>query len=104
MNDQNWIHEPLSIKENATHILNIQGYEHLLQGENEAALGYFQRALALAPDNPVILNNKGNALLNLNRFDAAQEAYQHAIAANPDYLKSYRNLALLYQLQGKRLH
>lgn len=91
---------PLPEKESAQ-TLNIQGYQHLLQGENEEALIYFQRALALAAHNPVILNNMGHALLNLNRFDAAQEAYQQAIAANPDYLKPYRNLALLYQLQGK---
>lgn len=88
-------------EENTAHTLNIQGYQHLLKGEAEEALSYFQRALALAPENPIILNNMGNALLNLNRFDAAQEAYQQAIAANLNYLKPYRNLALLYQLQGK---
>ena len=81
--------------------LNIRGYQHLLAGRPEEALSYFQRALALAPGSPVILNNLGNALFNLNHFDEAQDAYKQAIEANPDYINPYRNLALLYQLQSR---
>ena len=64
-------------------------------------MSYFQRALSLAPDSPVILNNLGNALFNLNRPEEAEAAYQQATTANPDYPKQYRNLALLYQLQNR---
>jgi Tfp pilus assembly protein PilF len=87
--------------EDTAQTLNIRGYRYLLKGEAVKALRYFQRALSLAPDSPVILNNMGNALFNLNRFDEAQDAYKQAIEASHDYLKPYRNLALLYQLQGR---
>lgn len=86
-------------EEDSAQTLNIRGYQHLLKGEAGKALRYFQRALSLASDSSVILNNVGNALYNLNRPEEAEAAYQQAIASNPDYPKPYRNLALLYQVQ-----
>lgn len=54
----------------------------------------------MTPDNPVILNNLGNALFYLNRLEGAENAYKKVLFLDPSYPNSYRNLAQLYQFQG----
>ena len=79
-------------------ILNVQGYQHLVIGEPETALTFFQQAMLLAPENVVILNNLGNSLVQLGRLDEATDAYTQAIDADPTYPRPYANLALLHQM------
>lgn len=89
------------VEEQNAQVLNVRGYQYLLKGDCEEAIVCFVEALHLTPSNPVILNNLGNALLKLNRYKEARDNYQKAIAARPDYLKPYCNLALLYQLTNQ---
>ncbi len=80
--------------------LNIQGYQYLLEGKSEDALHCFKEGLDIEPNNPVLLNNLGNALFNLEEYNRAEETYLQAISVDSTYSKSYKNLALLYQKQG----
>lgn len=38
-------------------IVNNRGYSYMLRGDGPKALGQFERALALDPGNPVVINN-----------------------------------------------
>ncbi len=77
----------------------VRGYKYLSQGSKDDAVACFLAAFALAHSNPIILNNLGNALIGLKLYDEAQEAYEQAIAARPNYTQPYRNLALLHQIR-----
>ncbi|MEM9006157.1 MAG: tetratricopeptide repeat protein [Cyanobacteria bacterium P01_F01_bin.86] len=48
------------------------------------AITTYDAALALQPDDPTALNNKGNALRKLGRYEAAIAAYDAALALQPD--------------------
>ena len=100
LNESNTMSEAVPSDEDLAQSLNTQGYQLLMEGNAEAAVDFFQRALNLTPGKAVILNNLGNALFNLNRPTEAQAAYQQAIEANSDYPKPYCNLALLYHTQN----
>lgn len=78
--------------------LNATGYQMLCNNEPTNALRYFEKGLVLAPENPILLNNLGNALVQLGRLDEAIDAYNRAIVADPAYPRPYGNLALVYQL------
>lgn len=69
-------------------------------GQHEAALASCDRALALSPNHADALNNRGNILQKLNRFDQAIESYRQAIAARPDYVDAWSNqAAALHELK-----
>lgn len=82
-------------------IYSALGYQCLIGGYVPFAMDSFLRALSHAPENAIVLTNLGNALFQLKRYDEARAVYEQAIAAKPDYPKPYRNLALLFQMQGK---
>ena len=48
--------------------LNKKGLEFLNSGSYNESLGYFDKALAVSPDNAKILDNKGFALYTLGNF------------------------------------
>jgi Flp pilus assembly protein TadD len=53
-------------------------------GHLDAAVASYQRALALAPDNPGILSSLGNALRALGRLSEAEKLQSRAVAMAPD--------------------
>ncbi len=55
------------------------------------AVELFDRALKINPDHPFILNNRGNALKELTRYEEALASYDKAIALYPDYSDAYNN-------------
>ena len=50
--------------------------------------------------DPTNLTASGNMLVRQEQFEEAESAYWQAIAADEDFAPPYRNLALMYQLQG----
>jgi serine/threonine protein kinase/Flp pilus assembly protein TadD len=63
------------------------------------AVGQFQKAAALTPDNARVYNNLGLAYMNLERFGDARAAYRKAIDFEADST-TYSNLAMVLQLEG----
>lgn len=57
----------------------------LAQGQPQAAIAEYRRALDGAPDVPELHHNLGNAHSTLGQYDEAAVAYGHAIALRPDY-------------------
>jgi Flp pilus assembly protein TadD len=71
------------------------------QGQIEAAVGCYRRALALQPDYPGAHNNLGNALRGLGRLDEAVASLRAAVALQPDYAEAHNNLGIAWQRQGR---
>jgi predicted O-linked N-acetylglucosamine transferase (SPINDLY family) len=63
------------------------------QGRAAAAIESYERALALAPDHPSLLNNYALALDAAGAGQRAQEVYRRIIEARPDHPQALRNLA-----------
>ncbi len=58
-------------------------------GRAEEALASYDRALAVKPDNPEALNNRGDALKNLGRLEEAVASYDEAVTLKPDYADAH---------------
>lgn len=69
------------------------------EGNLEAALSYYQKALVVDPANISVYNDAGIVLEGLGYPERAKEMYLKAIGFAPDYPNSYTNMALLCEEQ-----
>jgi Flp pilus assembly protein TadD len=67
----------------------------LTEGQPDAALEEFGRALALDPRNPQYINNRGVALQALGQTEAARADFVLAIQLDPKLTEARENLAKL---------
>jgi hypothetical protein len=63
-------------------------------GRYEASLADYQHLHALAPDDPIICNNVGDALLHLDRHGEGLEWFDRALRLRPDLVEVLGNRAL----------
>jgi tetratricopeptide (TPR) repeat protein len=75
-------------------ILNFQ------QGNCEAAVPHFERAVSLFESRPAAMQAYASCLVKLKRFDEAAEVFRRAVASNPNDPQEYRVLASI-QLMGQ---
>ena len=66
-------------------------------GRHEDALAGFERVLALKPDDPPALSNRGNSLHQLRRYEEALASFDRALALRPDFAEALSN-------RGSTLH
>jgi hypothetical protein len=73
-----------------------QGTDLYLSGRFNEAIQYFDRALAINPNDQVALDSKGTALYQSGRFNEAIQYFDRALAINPNdaYASNIKNLAL----------
>lgn len=74
-----------------------QGREYQRQGDLDAAMTAYQKAIIVDSAYAVAYNDLGVIYEVRGLADRAQEAYLKAIQINPGYLSAYSNLALLYE-------
>jgi GT2 family glycosyltransferase/tetratricopeptide (TPR) repeat protein len=67
----------------------------------DAAVEYYQTALARNPYNPAICVQYGHALKEGGSFGAAEAAYRRAIADDPEAADPYLQLGHVLKLQGR---
>lgn len=72
-----------------------RGYVELARQEAKAALGYFDRALAVRGDYVSALVGRGEAMLALNREPEALAAFERALAGNPALVDIGRRVEIL---------
>lgn len=65
------------------------------------ALSFFDRALAISPNNPDLLNNRGSALAETGRVDEACASYRKAIALRSDFTDAQNNLGCVLMNLGR---
>ncbi len=70
-------------------------------GTNRQALGHLDRALAVLPDDPDALYERGVALFELCRFDDAQRAFERTLKLSPEDPWALHQLGLLAERRGE---
>lgn len=70
------------------------------QGKDEEALAEFQRARALSPKDPLLLNAIGLCLTRLYRLPEALETFDEAIRIDPAYAPSYQRKGVALGMAG----
>jgi tetratricopeptide (TPR) repeat protein len=63
-------------------------------GNYPGAVRAYQRGLAVAPENPELLNSLGFALFQQGKSREAVVAFEKALAADPKHWKAHNNMAL----------
>ena len=62
----------------------------------QAGLNDIDRALAMTPDWPLALTDRGRALMRLNRVNEAAESFAAALEIDPDFVPGHTGLAWVY--------
>ncbi len=81
--------------------LNIRGRELQLAGNSAAALGDFNRAIALQPENPRALANRAALYQGLGRTADALNDLNEALERNPEQYRILNNRGLLLLAAGE---
>jgi tetratricopeptide (TPR) repeat protein len=61
-------------------------------GQVQGAIGQYEQALQIKPDNAEAHNNLGNALVRLGRVQEAISHYEQALRTRPDFADAHNNL------------
>lgn len=80
--------------------LLAQGLALHRQGDFEAAVACYRRAIEADPRQAETFNALGGALANLGQPQAAAEALQRALQLAPDFLDPHLHLATLLRIRG----
>lgn len=93
----------LQLSPNSAQALSRVAWFHHLLGEEDQALEYLHRAIALEPDNAKLYGAEGLAtsLAELNRIEDAIRAYRKASELAPTDYMPHRSLAELYWKQRR---
>lgn len=75
---------------------NEQGLEAGRQGDLEAAISYYQQAIAADPNMDIAWSNLAGVYQKLGDFEQAERAYQEAIRIDPNWSYHYVQLGWLY--------
>ena len=70
------------------------------EGNTDAAIQHFQRALRIDPEHSIALLNLGNAYRQEKHWPDAERALKHALALNPDDPEANYALGMVYAQQN----
>ena len=96
-----WTYKSAADKSQLTAELCRKGYSFTINGEDQKALKFFQKATETDPDDPLAWNGLGYCHAGLNNHEAAIAAYQQAIKTNPSEETAYYNLGNYYIELGR---
>jgi len=82
----------------ALHLLGVIEHQN---GHHERAVQLIRRASILAPENPAIYSNLGEAYRHLDRLDEAIANFRKALALQPAYPDALSNLGNALSTQGR---
>jgi tetratricopeptide (TPR) repeat protein len=81
--------------------LNLLAVLAVEAGNHPAAADLFERAVAIRPKDPVILNNFGNALYLVRRYEEAIRNLEQALSLNPDFPDAWLNYGRTLNAAGR---
>jgi tetratricopeptide (TPR) repeat protein len=84
--------------------LDALGTFYSLSGEQRLALAAYDRALELAPRSAAILFNRATIRRFVGQLAAAEDDYDHVIAARPNDYEAYKNRSDLRTQSAERNH
>lgn len=71
------------------------GYNALLRGEYDTALGFYDQALEQEPSSVLALLGRGASLQKLRKFDEAQVSYEKVLKVDPDNREALTNVTAI---------
>jgi tetratricopeptide (TPR) repeat protein len=77
------------------------GFIKCYLGDHDAGMADFEQALALDPDNVLILNNRGFALSCMERYAEAVADLDRAIELAPEFASAYNSRGLARMKMGR---
>lgn len=80
---------------------NAYGVVNDLRSKHLLARDLFQLALAVTPDDPLILSNLGYSYYLSGNFIVAQDYFNQALALDPSFARAKTNLGLIYIRNGQ---
>jgi tetratricopeptide (TPR) repeat protein len=80
--------------------LHLEGIDLYRKGEIEKALHAYEKAQALCPDFPALLNSHGFALQDMDRMEEARACFERAVALAPEMDMARLNLAMAQLKMG----
>jgi Flp pilus assembly protein TadD len=78
----------------------IDGIKAFGAGNHEEAVGHYDRALAVQPDNTEVLSAKAMALMHLDRLDDAIATAKRVSELDPEDPMIHTSLSMFYQRKG----
>jgi tetratricopeptide (TPR) repeat protein len=88
---------------NQARLLNNLAAAYRLQGREEEAARFLEKARAAGGSGSALDYNAGMVYLNQDRFAAAAAAFQSSLRINPDFADAWLGLGRLYRRMGKPL-
>jgi tetratricopeptide (TPR) repeat protein len=85
-------------------LLDAAGTLLSVSGDQEGALRAYERAIALAPDQPHLLFNRATVRRYLGRLEEAERDYDRVIALKPNDYEAHRNRSELRTQTAERNH
>jgi len=79
----------------------LRGLYYRNQGKNHDALAAYNWSLEIKPDDPTVLNNRGNTYAALERYDEAIADYNHSLELEPDNPSTLYNRGTVYSRLGR---
>lgn len=89
-----------SARQNLATALNNLAEEHYFSEQFEEALVLFRKARDLTPQNSITHAGIGDMYANLGDIEQAIAAYKTAIEHDPDHVRCYLTLAVMFRQQG----
>jgi len=85
---------PKTFKNQEAYSIYLEGLKCVRKNDYQCCKERFERALAIDPDNHIILNDLGLTEKRLYNYDKASELFQKAISKDSNYYTACNNLGL----------
>ncbi len=82
-------------------LFDYRGGRAMAAGEWATAADFFEKALALSPDNAAMRHRLGVALFRMGDTRGAEEQFERVVRTTPSYRESYYNLAMINAGSGR---
>ena len=99
-NDLTLYASTLASEPNAWHIRNNLGYALLLRGDRAGAEREWRAALAIKPENDIVLSNLGVVYKQEKRFPEAVEYFKRALSIDSKFTDAHLHLSETYLEMG----
>ncbi len=80
---------------------NALGTAAAERGDQAGAIAWYEKALAINPNNAAVLLNRGESLRKLGRADEAEASYREAVRLSPDLSDARYDLGMLLATNGR---